>query len=94
MRSGSRGEIPVEIERARLSFAKWRKNRKKVTASPTASPRIGILQGMAEIRQPHSVRCYVTFCGEWPGEWAGRLQAARSSDRPSWLIIDGPPSIH
>src|SRR5215469_2719206 len=34
MRSGSRGEIPVEIERARLSFAKWRKNRKKVTRIP------------------------------------------------------------
>src|SRR5262247_1654656 len=34
MRSGSRGEIPVEIERARLHFARWRKNRKKVTRIP------------------------------------------------------------
>ena len=34
MRSGSRGEIPVEIERARLRFARWRKNRKKVTRIP------------------------------------------------------------
>jgi hypothetical protein len=29
--SGSRGELPVEIERARVRFARWRKNRKKVT---------------------------------------------------------------
>src|SRR5215475_8456895 len=34
MRSGSRGEIPVEIERARLRFKRWRKNRKKVTRIP------------------------------------------------------------
>ena len=34
MRRGSRGEIPVEIERARLGFARWRKNRKKVTRIP------------------------------------------------------------
>ncbi len=34
MRSGSRGEIPVEIERVRLRFARWRKNRKKVTRIP------------------------------------------------------------
>ena len=33
MRSGSR-EIPMEIERARLRFARWRKNRKKVTQIP------------------------------------------------------------
>ena len=32
MRSGSRGEIPVEIERARVGFA--RKSRKKVTRIP------------------------------------------------------------
>jgi hypothetical protein len=34
MRSGSGGEIPVEIERARLRFARWRKNRKKLTRIP------------------------------------------------------------
>jgi hypothetical protein len=34
MRSRSRGEIPVEIERARLGFTRWRKNRKKVTRIP------------------------------------------------------------
>jgi hypothetical protein len=34
MRSGSGGEIPVEIERARLCFARWRKNRKKLTRIP------------------------------------------------------------
>jgi len=28
------GEIPVEIERARVGFARWRKNRKKVTRIP------------------------------------------------------------
>ena len=34
MRSRSGGEIPVEIERVRLGFARWRKNRKKVTRIP------------------------------------------------------------
>src|SRR5215468_9440077 len=34
MRSGSRGQIAVEIERARVGFARWRKNRKKVTRIP------------------------------------------------------------
>jgi hypothetical protein len=34
MRSGRSGEIPAEIERARLGFARWRKNRKKVTRIP------------------------------------------------------------
>jgi hypothetical protein len=34
MRGGSRGGIPVEIERARLRFERWRKNRKKVTRIP------------------------------------------------------------
>ena len=34
MRSRSRGETPVEIERARLRFERWRKNRKKVTRIP------------------------------------------------------------
>jgi hypothetical protein len=34
MRSGSGGGIPVEIERARLGFARWRKNRQKVTRIP------------------------------------------------------------
>ena len=34
MRRGSRGEIPLEIERARVRFARWRKNRKKVTRIP------------------------------------------------------------
>jgi hypothetical protein len=28
------GKIPVEIERARVGFARWRKNRKKVTQIP------------------------------------------------------------
>jgi hypothetical protein len=34
MRSGSRGETAVEIEKARLRFERWRKNRKKVTRIP------------------------------------------------------------
>jgi hypothetical protein len=34
MRSRSRGEVPVEIERARGRFERWRKNRKKVTRIP------------------------------------------------------------
>lgn len=34
MRSGSRGERPLEIERVRLGFERWRKNRKKVTRIP------------------------------------------------------------
>ena len=34
MRSRSRDEIPAEIERARIRFERWRKNRKKVTRIP------------------------------------------------------------
>jgi len=34
MRSRSRGEVPVEVERARVQFERWRKNRKKVTRIP------------------------------------------------------------
>jgi hypothetical protein len=34
MRGRNRGEMPTEIERARLRFERWRKNRKKVTRTP------------------------------------------------------------
>jgi hypothetical protein len=97
MKSGSRGEVPVEIERARLRFARWRKNRKKVTRIPDR-----LWTAAVEAARLHGVNPTAIALGLDYNHLKERTRSARRSTRskkaksPSFmeLIVPAPEARH
>ena len=92
MRSGSRGEIPVEIERARLRFARWQKNRKKVTRIPDRLWNVAV-----DAARLHGVNPTAVALGLDYNHLKDRTRSARRSTRgekpksPSFMELIMPP---
>ena len=92
MRSGSRGEIAVEIERARLRFARWRKNRKKVTRIPDR-----LWAAAVDAARVHGVNPTAIALGLDYNHLKERTRSARRSNRgkkaksPSFMELIVPP---
>ena len=92
MRNGRRGEIPVEIERARLRFARWRKNRKKITRIPNR-----LWAAAIEAARLHGVNPTAIALGLDYNHLKERTRSARRSTRrekaksPSFMELIVPP---
>ena len=92
MRSGSRGEIPMEIERARLGFARWRKNRKKVTRIPDR-----LWNAAVDAARLHGVNPTAIALGLDYNHLKDRMRSARRSTSgekpksPSFMELIMPP---
>src|SRR5215467_14052870 len=92
MRSRSRGEKPVEIERARLRFERWRKNRKKVTRIPE-----GLWAAAVDAARLHGVNPTAIALGLDYNHLKQRTRSVRRRTRreiaksPSFMELIVPP---
>ena len=92
MRSRSRGEKPVEIERARLRFERWRKNRKKVTRIPE-----GLWAAAVDAARLHGVNPTAIALGLDYNHLKERARSASRTTRgekaksPSFMELIMPP---
>jgi len=92
MRSRSRGEKPVEIERARLRFERWRKNRKKVTRIPE-----GLWAAAVDAARLHGVNPTAIALGLDYNHLKERTRSVRRRTRgeiaksPSFMELIVPP---
>jgi hypothetical protein len=95
MRSGSRGKIPVEIERARVRFARWRRNRKKVTRIPDQ-----LWDAAVEAARRYGVNPTALALGLDYNHLKERTRSGSRSSRrekaksPSFMELIVPPEAH
>ena len=95
MRSGSRSEIPLEIERARVRFARWRKNRKKITRIPD-----GLWAAAVDAARLHGVNATAIALGLDYNHLKQRTRSVRRRSRgetaksPSFMELVVPREGH
>lgn len=93
MRNGSRGAIPEEIERARLGFARWRKNRKKVTRIPDRLWEVAVDAARLHGVNPTAIALGLDYNHLKERTRLGRRTRREKAKSPSFMELIVPPEM-